>query len=397
MHYIEGKADSIHRYFEKNNTQRWSTQLALEHKFGRCSHLTFKNSYSAFNRVIQIPDYRFEGKQQATYTELNYANHGEKVEWITGLNLLTDQFLEKQTEAFPNRSYDQITLGAFVQNTVKATEWLHIESGLRYDYVLQSAGALLPRISLLFKINPELTSRLGAGFGYKAPTLFTEETERIQYQGLLPIDETLRLEKSKGVNWDINYRKGFENDFTFSINQLFFYTRLDHPLLLDTAFNAPYGISRRLINMNGHTDCQGAETNLKFSYADFKLFLGYTLTDARNHVNDTHQEKELTPKHRINSVLMYEKEEEWKAGLEAYYFSTQQTRNGLGKDYWLCGFMVERIWERLSVYINFENFLDVRQTRFETIYQGTITNPLFKDIYAPLDGFVINGGIKIKL
>ena len=38
-----------------------------------------------------------------------------------------------------------------------------------------------------------------------------------------------------------------------------------------------------------------------------------------------------------------------------------------------------------------------RQTRFGSIYTGTIDNPVFKDIYAPLDGFVINGGIKLRL
>jgi iron complex outermembrane receptor protein len=43
------------------------------------------------------------------------------------------------------------------------------------------------------------------------------------------------------------------------------------------------------------------------------------------------------------------------------------------------------------------NFTNTRQTRFGSIYTGTITNPVFKDIYAPLDGFVVNTGIKIKL
>ena len=59
--------------------------------------------------------------------------------------------------------------------------------------------------------------------------------------------------------------------------------------------------------------------------------------------------------------------------------------------------MAEKIWERFSLYVNFENFLDTRQTRFGNIYTGTISNPIFKDIYAPLDGFVINGGIKFRL
>ena len=94
---------------------------------------------------------------------------------------------------------------------------------------------------------------------------------------------------------------------------------------------------------------------------------------------------------------MYELEDKWKIGLEAYYFDKQKLNDGKdGKSYLLCGFMAEKIWERFSVYVNFENFLDARQTRFDTIYTGTITNPTFRDIYAPLDGFVINGGIKLK-
>ena len=59
--------------------------------------------------------------------------------------------------------------------------------------------------------------------------------------------------------------------------------------------------------------------------------------------------------------------------------------------------MAEKIWERFSLFINFENFTDTRQTRFDSIYTGTITHPIFRDIYTPLDGFVVNGGLKIHL
>ncbi len=61
------------------------------------------------------------------------------------------------------------------------------------------------------------------------------------------------------------------------------------------------------------------------------------------------------------------------------------------------GFMAEKLYERFSVFINFENFGDIRQTKFDSIYTGSISNPVFRDIYAPVDGFVINGGIKVKL
>ena len=97
-------------------------------------------------------------------------------------------------------------------------------------------------------------------------------------------------------------------------------------------------------------------------------------------------------------MLFYEVEEKWKAGLEAYYFSKQQLSDGrTGREYVILGFMVERLWERFSIYINFENFTDARQTRFDNIYTGSVTTPTFRDIYAPLDGFVFNGGIKINL
>jgi len=179
-----------------------------------------------------------------------------------------------------------------------------------------------------------------------------------------------------------------------SINQLFFYTYLNDPLFLSPLPSGDY----EFINLTGYTDSKGTETNVKLDYGDFKLFIGYTYTDTRIHNDGTVSQNPLTAKHRLNNVLMYEVEEKWKVGLEAYYFSPQKLSDGsTGKEYWICGLMIERIWEHLSLYINFENFLDTRQTHFDSIYTGTITNPVFRDIYAPVDGFVINGGIKIRL
>lgn len=396
IRYIEGNGDSLHSYFEENKTQRYSTQLTFDHNFNDSNRFSFKNSVSYFNRKITIPQYSFDGKQLASFSEATYSNSKEKSEWIIGLNLWTDNFQEKQIDTLPLRNYNLITTGAFIQNIWKATKWLNLETGFRTDYVVDYGFAFLPRISALFKITPKLTSRIGGGFGYKSPTIFTEESERIQYRNVLAINSNAnKLEKSYGGNIDFNYRTSFADDkITFSINQLFFYTYLDNPLLLQPQTNGLY----QFINANGNIDTKGTETNIKIGYEDFKLFLGYTFTDTRLHQNGTVIENPLTPKHRLNTILIYEIEEKWKVGLEAYYFSPQKLSDGTtGKQYVICGFMVEKLWEKLSLYINFENFLDVRQTRFDTIYTGTVTNPVFKDIYAPLDGFLINGGIKFRL
>ena len=395
MLYIKGKGDNTNQYFEENKTQRYSTQFVFDHLINEKSSFQIKNSVSYFNRNTTIPNYQFEGTQTATFTEANYTNSTEKSEWVAGVNIWTDNFKEKQITAFPLRDYSQNTFGAFVQNSFKATDWLQLEAGLRTDYVIDYGAVFLPRVSALFKIANGLTSRIGGGFGYKTPTIFTEESERLQYQNVMPIDDkTNKLEKSYGANADINYRTYIGEDWSFSINQLFFYTYLDNPLLLEN----PSANLYQFVNSPGYIHTKGTETNIKIGYDDLKLFLGYTYTDARLNQNGTTVESPLTPKHRINSILMYEIEDKWKVGLEAYYFSPQKLNNGTtGEGYFITGFMAEKIWERFSLYINFENFLDTRQTRFGSIYTGTITNPVFKDIYAPLDGFVINGGIKFKL
>lgn len=396
MLYLDGKGDATHSYFEENNSDRFSTQLSFTHTFNNASTWVIKNSINHFNRNINLPDYEFDGTQNSTFTEISYSTNKETNEWVGGLNLWTDGFSEVQLTATPLRDYDQTTVGAFVQNNIGLSEQFKLESGLRVDYVVDYGFAVLPRVSLMYKPSARFSSRLGGGLGYKAPTIFTEESERLQYQNVLPISpSTNTLEKSYGVNWDFNFKTALAGGaIGVSINQLFFYTYLNDPLFLEQLPSDDY----QFINANGHIDSKGTETNLKFDYGNFKLFIGYTYTDARITNNGTTSQNPLTAKHRLNNVLMYEVEESWKIGLEAYYFSPQLLNDGTtGKEYWICGLMIEKVWERLSLYINFENFFDTRQTRFDTIYTGTITNPVFRDIYAPVDGFVTNGGIKINL
>lgn len=231
IEYIKGNGNDTHSYFEKNKTQRHSTQLTFEHKFGEKDRIDFKNSVTYFNRNIGVPTYTFEGIQVSTFSELTYTRTNQKTEWVAGLNLWTDKFDEKKLTDFQLRDYNQTTMGAFVQNNWEATKWLNLETGLRADYIPDYGAAILPRVSAHFKITDKFSSRLGGGFGYKSPTIFTEDSERLQYQNVLPIDkDNNKLERSYGLNLDFNYVTSiFDGNVTFSINQLFFYTYLDNP------------------------------------------------------------------------------------------------------------------------------------------------------------------------
>ncbi len=381
-------------FFEKNNTDRVTTQTQITHRINDKSQLNFKNSYSRFDRFIQIPSYAFEGLQQSTFTEATYSTNGEKSDWVLGANYLTDNFKENSLNNNTLRNYNYNTFGTFIQNTWSPLQKFTLETGLRGDYVEQFGFELLPRISAMLKVTPKLTARLGGGLGYKTPTVFNEEAERTQFQNILPINQSLtQYERSAGGNFDINYRTTI-GEVGFALNQLFFYTRLNSPLVLTNAGSG----NTQFLNAKGNIDTKGMETNLRFTYSDFKLFVGYTYADVNTHFNNTKNQFPLTAKHRLNNVLMYEKDEKLKFGLEAYYFSPQKLSDAaIGKSYWTYGLMGEKLWEHFSIFINFENFTDTRQTRFDTIFTGSVANPTFRDIYAPVDGFVVNGGIKVKL
>ena len=391
MNYIKNGGTG---FFEKNNTYRVSTQFGIAHKLNESSTLQFKNSYSRFDRVISIPTYTFDALQQSSFSELTWNRKGDQADWVIGANLLTDDLAEQGVAAEARRDYHYNTYGLFIQNAWTFSDKFVLETGLRGDYVNEYGFQLLPRVSAMIRISPKLTTRVGGGYGYKTPTIFTEETERFQFQNLLPIDvDRTKNERSIGGNWDINYRTNL-GEVGISFNQLFFYTKLNNPLVL---VGAPGG-KVELQNSTGYLDTKGMETNLRLTYDDFKLFIGYTYTDANTHFTNNKEWLPLTARHRLNNVLMYEIEDKLKLGLEAYYYSKQRLNDGTtGQSYWIAGFMAERLWEKFSLFINFENFTNTRQTRFDSIYTGTIDNPVFKDIYAPVEGFVLNGGVKVRL
>ncbi len=382
-------------YYERNKTDRISTELKYNYQINEKTQLNFKNSFSFYDRSIEIPDFLFSGKQQSSFSEINLSTTGSKAEWIGGLNLWTDHFSQKEGDEALPLDYTLNTYGAFIQNLWNVSEQWTFESGFRLDYQKDYGVFPLPKISAMFKPSNAFTFRLGGGLGYKSPTVFTEDAERNHFQNIVPIDPSLfEAEKSTGANLDINYKVAFGEELSLVTNTLLFYTSIQNPLIL-----SPSGNRFEFEQPTGSLQTQGVEVNMKWNYRDFKLFVGYTFADVKQEYNDIQTSYPLVAKHRINNVLMYEKHENFWIGLEAYYFSPQLLNDGeTGKSYWILGLMSEKKFgENFSVFLNFENFLDTRQTKFDSIYTGNISNPEFRDIYAPVDGFVINGGVKFRL
>ncbi|NNK75939.1 MAG: TonB-dependent receptor, partial [Maribacter sp.] len=291
------------------------------------------------------------------------------------------------------RDQKDVTVGLFANNIYDLSEQWILETGLRTDYAIDWGFFALPRISLLYKSNNNFSSRLGGGLGYKVPDIFTEEAEFINFRNVLQVDkDALKAERSYGLNLDFNYQTRLTDEVGFSVNQLFYLTAIRNGLLL----NSVDGDLFQFENASGEILSKGAETNIKFTYKDFRWFLNYAFIDTRLNYLPGNPQKPLTAKHNAGSVLMYESEK-WRIGYETFYTGKQLLSNGFETtDFFTMGLLVMRNFKWGSTFVNFENFTDRRQSRFSPLVLPPHENPTFPEIYAPTDGFIFSIGIILK-
>jgi iron complex outermembrane receptor protein/outer membrane receptor for ferrienterochelin and colicins len=390
---IRGQADDFHRYFETNNSFRNITTVQLDRDFEGGRKIIARQSLAFFNREIETPDYRFKGRQFNSYTDVSYFHPIENHALVFGFNAVYDSFKEDSNAVnLLSRDETRTTVGGYVQDSFDITNKLSLEAGFRLDCVKDYGAFALPRVSLLYRFNDNLSSRFSFGLGYKAPSIFTEEAETLLFRNVLPIGNNLKAERSLGGTFDVNYRNTIGEKFSYSINQMFFYTEIDNPLVLQS--NAGFF---SFTNAASPVKSRGFETNAKFSYDIVKLFLGYTFTDARAGYLTGNQFLPLLPKHKINSALLFEKAENFKAGIEAYYTGKQFLRDGFKtRPYLEVGLFAEKTFGKYSLFINAENITDVRQGKYTPVVFPPHQNPTFSEIYTHTEGRVFNGGIKIK-
>ena len=183
---------------------------------------------------------------------------------------------------------------------------------------------------------------------------------------------------------------------------MFFFNKIKDPTRLyqNDIFGIPastYGLR----NFDGNIESKGFETSAKLGIGAFTLFVGYTYTDA-NWVSNTSVGSgviALTPTHSLKGDLLFDVPTKWQIAIDYEYKSSQILLDGRKtSDLLIFGIVMRRTFkERYQLFFNFENFTDVRQTRYESLNSPITNTPQFTEVWAPLDGFYMNGGIRIML
>jgi outer membrane receptor for ferrienterochelin and colicins len=393
MLVIGGDAGPLNQYFEKNRSVRNITTFNFSRDLSNGQRILAKQSLAFFDRELTTPGYTFDGAQFNSYTDVSYFTNLGKHALVMGVTAAHDRFDEQNVETALGRDESHTSIGGFIQDTVDFTEKFSVEAGLRVDHARNYGTFALPRISLLYRLTENLTTRAGFGLGYKTPTIFTEDSETLLFRGVLPIGDQLKAERSRGGTFDLNYRGSIGDKIGFSLNQMFFYTQITDPLVLEARGKEIFEYA----NADSTIISRGFETNLRADYNIAKLFIGYTYTDAKAGYLPGNRILPLTPKSKINSSLIFEEHDNFKAGIEAHFTGRQTLSNRTSaRSYAVVGLFGEKIFKNFSLFINAENITDVRQSRYGQVVFPPFTDPRFAEVYTHLEGRVFNGGIKIR-
>jgi outer membrane receptor for ferrienterochelin and colicins len=311
--------------------------------------------------------------------------------WLAGAAYQVDSY---RSRTFPAFNYTYRVPAIFVQAEQKLRPDLTLAGSARLDDHSRYGTRLSPRVSMLFKPGP-WTVRASLGHGFYAPTPFIEEVEAA---GLSRIELLggLRAETADTASIDFGYARGpIEASLTL------FGSNIDHSVQLrDVSANRA-----ELVNANGVTRTRGAELLLRYCL-DAVTFTGsYVHTDAREpNPNDRGRRLvPLTPRNTAGLTAVWEKHGRGRLGLEAYYTGRQELEDNpyrtRSRPYVELGAMGELVLGNISLFLNAENLLNFRQTRYDPLLlpRRAPDGAWTVDAWAPLDGRTINGGVRIRL
>jgi iron complex outermembrane receptor protein len=372
-------------YTEALNTRRYDAG-------GNLQFVVRKNYVVAarFAASLQDHDHRFgnvreRDRHELLFGELTVRGTFHRNTWVAGVAAEREVYLPRDVSQF---TYRYTTPGVFLQDDIEVTRWLSVSASARVDFQSQYGTFLSPRLSALLRWHG-WTSRLSVGQGFFAPTPLTEETEAAGLTRLV-IPKPLVAERGRSASFDLTRSIG-----PASLTVTLFDSSVRHPVNVDRE-------SYRLVNLTKPTNNTGVEFLGTLRKALFSATASYTYVYSREFEFGERLDSPLTPRHSFGLVGMWQKENVARIGIESYYTGKQRLEDNPyrteSKPYVLFGFLAERTFGHFRLFVNVENLTNVRQTRWDPLLRPdrAIDGRWTVDAWAPLDGRVLNGGIRLK-
>jgi iron complex outermembrane receptor protein len=372
-------------YVESLDTRRYDVGGTYQTLFGGRYVVTTRAAAAWARHDHEFGDIRERDRHDTLFSEAAVRAGAGSTTWVAGAAFERDDFTPRDVPGF---AYTHNVPGVFAQADMQFAPWVSVSAGGRVDFHSEYGTFFSPRVSALFR-KDQWVSRISAGQGFFGPTPLTEETEAA---GLtrLTIPQALEAERGTSVSMDLTRTIG-----SGSITATFFGSRIAHPIAVDRE------TSYRLFNWTEATTNTGVELLATLRHGPFSATASYTYVRAREGDATERQDAELTPGHSAGLVGMWESESKGRFGVEVYYTGRQRLEvnpyRSESTPYVIVGFLAERRAGHARFFINAENITNVRQTRWDSLLRPTqgVDGRWTVDAWAPLDGRVFNGGVRI--
>jgi len=267
--------------------------------------------------------------------------------------------------------------------------WLALSASARLDRQSEFGTFLSPRISALLRRGP-WSSRVSVGQGFFAPTPITEETEAAGLSRL-SIAGPLRAERGTNTSVDLTRAAG-----PLSATLTGFYSRIVNPVEVERTEQY------LLRNLAEPTTNAGMEAIAIWKTEDLSVVANYSYVRSRETTDEGRIEVPLTPRHSVGIDGAWEVGDVWRVGVEWYYTGPQRVEANPYRTesapYQLFGVLASRRVGRVLLFINGENLMNVNQTDWDPLLRPSrgVDGRWTVDAWAPLDGRVINGGVRVR-
>ena len=325
--------------------------------------------------------------------------HGRHT-WVAGGAIQQDRYAPRDVERF---DYAFTVPAVFVQDEIRLGPRASLSASARVDVHSEYGTLASPRVSLLVRASDAWTTRVSAGLGSFAPTPFTEETDETGLSRLAPL-AGLEAERAGTFSGDLTWTRG-----PFEVTATAFGLVVSDAVQLADIVNAavvgqpPYTV--QLANAPDPTRSWGTELIVRYRRGELVTMATHAWTRSTEFDFDTGDRRNvpLTPRHTGSFNVMWEGEAWGRAGVEAYYTGRQALADNpyrtTSRKYVLFGGLFERRVGRARFFVNVENLADIRQTKYDPLIRP-VRLPDGRwtvDAWAPLDGRVWNGGVRLSL
>ncbi|GAB56814.1 iron complex outermembrane recepter protein [Glaciecola punicea ACAM 611] len=383
-------------FVHNQDSERFDAGLIANTPLGDVLSLNLRASAMLQNHDKRFGDVLDDDSHESYLLESSLAGYTQNVQWVLGVAMQSDRF---ESQDFPSFDYSYDVPGIFAQADYELNERISASLSGRFDDHSEFGAQFSPRISMLYRPD-DWTIRASYGRGYFAPSPFVEA---IEAAGLSRLEPLSNIEEETAVTSSIDI--GYQLD-KLETNLTFFTSSVEGVTQLE-AFSSQIGgpLDRvRLNNAPGESRIYGSELLLRYKWQDYKLTASYLYLDATefNGSSETRQRVELTPQHSAGFVAMKEQHGKFRIGFEAYYTGIQRLEGNPyraeSKPYWHLGLMGEITTGQFSWFINMENLLNIRQTKEDPLVlpnrapDGQWTT----DIWSRNDGFIVNGGVRVR-